>query len=128
MSGDEETPIELRIICSVSPGDGVNRPHCRITNVAVSPADEDVEDRDEKNDDELDDLLTRIEKLRRKENGEPEPRVAKKHEKKKKKDDSDDESDDQDRDDEDEDEENENDDDEESEILECITKSTMKKR
>ena len=109
MTGDE-VPIELRIVCAVTPGDEDTRPKCRV-------ADEELDFDDEQGDlDEGEEKISEIHKLRRKENkGESDHRAKKKHEEEE--DSSDDDSD-----------ESDEDEDDETEIFECVQKSTMRKR
>jgi hypothetical protein len=93
---DDETPVELRIVLSVTPGDDEHAPLYEISDVAISPFDGDRDSEESDTDEQVDELLAKIAKLRRNENGNPGRRIIRK---KRRVEDQDDESDEDDQDD-----------------------------
>jgi hypothetical protein len=77
---DEELPFEFHITGTIKTGDDDRHPRYQITDVRVSPTDEDDLDHDVDGDDEVEDdaPAIRISKLRHKESGSTDRRVVKK--------------------------------------------------
>ncbi|MGA2917945.1 hypothetical protein [Methanoregula sp.] len=93
---DDETPVELRIVLSVTPGDDEHAPLYEISNVAISPVDEDRDPEESDTDEQVDELLAKINELRRKETGNSGRRIVRKKRRVEDRDDEDDDDQDDD--------------------------------
>jgi hypothetical protein len=76
---DEESQFEFHITGMIEPGTGDRSPRLKIGNVSVHPVEDEEEPEEELEDiDEDDEPVVRINKLRRKENGDTDRSIVKK--------------------------------------------------
>jgi hypothetical protein len=137
---DEDLPFEFHITGTIRPGDDDRHPRYQITDVMVSPTDEEDPDHDVDGEEEEDEPVARLNKLLRKKNGDTERSVVRK--KRRQDDDQDDENDEvtesrgrydtdpslDDTEDLPDDESDEDDDDGDETIMSCIQKSMVSRR
>ncbi len=129
---DEELPFEFHITGTIKPGDDDGHPRYRITDVIVSPTDEDDLDHDVDGEDEVeeDEPVVRINKLRHKENVNTERSIVKKKRSEEPDDDDDDDgyNEHPELDDTEDLDPDEDDDDGDRTIMSCIQKSILRRR